>query len=157
MFYVPQRFSVGAAPGGADLNNALICAGYDGCLYTEGTTYHDTNAAGAAVGYFSQWWGVPTPRPKLGVMQINGASLSAIGNNLLNVYAATTEGVVIPLSKPSRTYRLDPNTETERDLIAQSYSTSFALGWDNGGVADAWWEIHTAMLWTRPFANQRQA
>jgi hypothetical protein len=157
MIYVPQRFTAGAAPGGADLANSLICSGYDGCLYTEGSTYHDTAADGVTpLGYFAQWWGVPTPRPKLGIVQLNGASMSAIGHGLLNVYAATTKGDVVPLTKPGRIYRLQVE-ETERDLIAQAYSTSFALGWDNGGVPDAWWEMHTAMLWTRPFANSRQA
>lgn len=157
MIYVPQRFVAGAAPGGADLANNLICSGYDGCLYTEGSTYHDTAADGVTpVGYFSQWWGVPTPRPKLGIVQLNGASLSAIGNGLLNVYVATTAEKTFMLTKPGRICRLTA-AETERDLIAQFYSTSFAPGWDNGGVIDAWWEMHSFMLWTRNFANSRQA
>lgn len=155
MVYVPQRFAAGAAPGGADLSNALICCGYDGCLYTEGSTYHDTNAAGASVGYFSQWWSVPTPRPRLGYVQLNGVSMSGIGNGSLDVYVAATNGPVYTLTT-TRPFVFDADeAETEIDLIAQYYSTSFALGWDNAGVADAWWEMHTAMLWQRPWMSQR--
>jgi hypothetical protein len=49
---------------------------------------------------------------------------------------------------------LNPTIETEMDFgVVATYSTSFNLGFDNGGVAGAWYEVHTAALYLRKWST----
>jgi hypothetical protein len=155
MLYVPQRYLSNVADVGVDLSNELFYGGYDGAFYSlnEGQ-YFDHDYDSNEKGYFSTWISVPGPRTSNVNLQLNGARLSAKGNGPINVHAFDTAGNFIPLSKDNRQMVLQPNVELEQDFgVNGRYSTSFGIGWDNGGVAGNWWEVHTAALYVRKFST----
>jgi len=142
----------------------MLIAGIDGALYAVADgQYHDDTYAGTT-GYFSQWLAVPTASVKLGLLQIGGATISWKGSGDLNLYVVDDQEFKQMLS--SETRRATPITdaagdpvETVRDLMLAhpQKGTRYGMGWDNGGVADAWWEMHEAILWVRPWMAGRRA
>lgn len=146
------------------MDAVMLVAGIDGALYSiqEGQ-YHDDTYAGTT-GYFSGWTGVPAASVKLGQLQIGGATISWKGSGDLNVYAVDDQELTQMLTSPTR--RAVPITdadgnpvETVRDLVLAhpKKGTRYGIGWDNGGEADAWWEMHQAILWVRPWMAGRRA
>ncbi len=157
MLYIPQRYNVSnMSLVGVDLTCELIMANADGAIYTlkEGQ-YYDQNYAGAPVGYLSKWLSVPGPNPSLSLFQLMGASCSAIGNGKINVYAVDDKGNTYALSTAERQWILTL-IESQRDFGAVAATANrFGIGFDNGSVAGAWWEMHNATLWVMPtFASR---
>jgi hypothetical protein len=152
MVYIPRRYNVSnTSLAGVDLTEELLLASTDGALYSlkEGQ-YWDDNYAGGQQGYFSQWLSVPGPNPTLTMNQLMGASCSAVGNGFLNVYAVDDTNATFPLSTPDRQWMLS-GIESQRDFGAvASTSSRFGVGFDNGAVAGAWYEMHNATLWVEP-------
>jgi hypothetical protein len=152
MIYIPQRYDpTHALLAGVDLKNQLIMGGADGAIYTltEGQ-YFDQNYALASVGYFSTWQSVVGPNPGLAINQLLGASCSAIGNGFCNVYALDDTDAFYQLSNDARAWFLTAK-ESQRDFGAVGIQSSrFGVGFDNGGVAGAWFEMHSANLWITP-------
>lgn len=151
MVYVPQRYDPENMLAGVDLQNALLVGGPDGAVYSlaEGQ-YWDDDYNKLKLGYLSKWQSVPGPNVALSLTSLEGASLSATGNDFINVYAQDDQGLIYPLSKPNRTWMLGP-LETQRDFgTVAATACRFGIGFDNGGVAGAWYEMHTANLWTVP-------
>ncbi|MGP8269107.1 MAG: hypothetical protein ACLQLH_03490 [Terracidiphilus sp.] len=149
ILYVPQRSASATQQAGVDITNNMIFASTDGSLKTvTDKQYHDQDYNGNPIGYFAQWVCVPgTQNPTEAIMGLAGATCSAIGNGLINVYAVDDTGATHPLSGVSRTWQLKA-TESQRDFGTVSVEACrFGIGFDNGGVADAWWEMHTAALW----------
>lgn len=152
MVFIPQRYNVSdTALAGVDLKDELLIAGPDGAVYTltEGQ-YYDQNYAGAQVGYFSTWQSVPGQNPALSLTQLMGASCSAVGNGLPNIYALDDQGKKYGLSSTARQWMLTA-VESQRDFgVVVAVACRFGIGFDNGGVPGAWFEMHTANLWTIP-------
>ena len=146
--YTPRRQAVGAvAPGGADLRETLMLAGPDGAIYTlVPGQYYDQNYAGAQVGYFSQWVSVPGPNPTLALYQMMGASCSAIGAGFCNVYAYDEKGKLFPLSSPTRPWTLQAASSSRDFGAIAAHAERFGIGFDNGGVPGAWFEMHVSEL-----------
>jgi hypothetical protein len=48
--------------------------------------------------------------------------------------------------------------DTARDFMAVAVGKSerFAMGFNNGGVVDAWFEAHVGILWIRKFFSGRK-
>jgi hypothetical protein len=156
MFYVPQRFSKNVALEDADLANNLIAFGYDGAIYTENeNVYHDEDANGNPVGYFWNWEEV-LGQSDLNEYQLLGGTVGMTGSGAINVYARDDQAKKVPLTKQSRQLILVNGKEVNRDLFAQNYSTRFAMGFDNGGVADCWAEVHVATLYKRKWQTLRK-
>lgn len=120
---------------------------------------HDEDINAHAVGFLQQWQGVRGPsQGGLVVLQLGGASVSAIGNGPLTVYAIDNNAKLIYLSKPTRQMNLS-STETVRDfaLFPAPQSERFGIGFNNGGIADNWFELHTAMTYLRKLFSSRKA
>jgi hypothetical protein len=148
----------------ASADAALLLAGEDGAIYCiEEGQYHDDDVNGNPQGYFSQWTGVPAANPGLAVMQLGGVSISAKGSGQLNVTAVDDAGKVYSVTTPQRPFffQSDANgnpVETKKDFVCRgaAHSERWGPSFDNGGVADAWFEIHNAILWQRKlFAARR--
>jgi hypothetical protein len=160
ILYVPQRSKAEAQQAGVDISNEMIFACADGSLKTvTDNQYYDEDFTGGQVGFFGQWIGVPGANPNLAVFGLVGASCSAVGSGLINVYAVDDKyavtGKLYPLSKPNRLWRLTA-AETQRDFGSIGHeATRWGIGFDNGGVAGAWWEMHTATLWIIKKWSQR--
>lgn len=149
--YVPRRYDPAGTLAGIDLQEELLIAKADGAIYslTDGQ-YWDDDYNGAKVGYFSTWQSVPGPNPGLTLTSLEGASCSAIGNGFINIYALDEIGQKYLLSKPDRSWMLTA-AESQRDFGAVAATASrFGIGFDNGGVAGAWYEMHIANLWVMP-------
>ena len=155
MELLPQRYLSNVGDAGVDLEYDFLYCGYDGAIYgLEEGQYNDDDYNGNPVGYFSCWYGCPGPRTSNVNFQLNGARMSAIGSGELVVRAIDTKDNVIPLSTDSRRMFLSPTVETEFDFGANArYSTSFNIGFDNGGVAGAWYEVHSAALYMRKWST----
>lgn len=155
-FFVPQRYQVPAPVDGEDLNSQLVLAMPDGALYTytEGQTY-DQNWTGAQVGFFAQWLGVPNPNTTGKIFSLEGATISANGTGLLNVYTVDAK---------NNTYMLTSNlsqvnlTATEEFYALPAISEEFTrtgIGFDNGGLPGASFEVHVSTLWTQARYGQQ--
>ena len=130
----------------------------DGALYAVVPGQrHDQSYAGTPVGFLQQWNGVPGPST-MALMQLGGATVSAKGSGSLNVTATDDNGRVTRLSNDARPMLLSA-VETKRDFMAKGaiHSERFGIGFNNGAVVDAWFEVHTAILWIRQFFSARRA
>lgn len=157
---MPQRSKSEAQQAGVDISNEMIFGCGDGSLKAvTDAQYYDEDYNSAQVGYLGQWIGVPAPNPGLAILGLVGASCSAVGNGLVNVYAVDDKypetGRQYVLSKPNRAWRLT-GTESQRDFgSVGAEATRWAMGFDNGAIAGAWWEMHTATLWVTKKWTQR--
>jgi hypothetical protein len=142
------------------MDDVVLIGSSDGAIYAiiPGRR-HDENYAGLPQGFLQSWIGVPGSSPGLAIMQLGGASVSAKGNGLLVVTAKDDAGNISPLSTDARPMFLQPNTEVKRDFIAKAalHSERFGIAFTNGGVADSWFELHTAILWIRQIFSSRKA
>lgn len=140
------------------MDEVVLIAGEDGALYgiVPGQR-HDEDYDGNPVGFLQRWNGVGGPA-SMALMQIGGATVSAKGNGALNVFATDDDGRIVHLSNDARPMLLS-EVETKRDFMAKGaiHSERFGIGFDNGAVADAWFEVHTAILWLRQFFSSRRA
>ena len=149
ILYIPQRNASESQQVGVDIANEMIFACADGSLKTvTENQYYDQDFDGNHVGYLGKWLGVPGANPGLAVFGLAGATLSGVGNGHLNVYAVSDTGRQVNLSKPERAWNLTA-VESQRDFGAPagSEASRWAIGFDNGAVAGAWWEMHTSVLW----------
>lgn len=149
MLYVPRRYSI--TPAAADLREQFFLATSDGMLTAlqEGQYFDDayTGAAPDRIGYLSKWVSVPAPNTSLALTQLDGATCSAIGNGFVNIYAYDDTGKLYPISGPARMWMLETK-ETQRDFgVVAIEALRFGIGFDNGAVVGAWFEMHTANLW----------
>lgn len=148
----------------AAVESVLILGGADGGLYCiEEGQYHDQNAAGDSSGYMAQWQGVPTSNPGLTEMQLGGATVAGKGRGALNINAVDDRGNIYGVTTPTRpfVFLADDNNnpvETIRDFVTRGlpHRTKWGMSFDNGGVADAWFELHQAIFYTRPIATARR-
>lgn len=157
----------GTGPGGSSgtaavtsIDEMVLIAGNDGALYAlVPGQHHDEDYGGNPIGFMQEWAGVPGQSSSLAIMQLGGASVSAKGSGLLNVKVVDDDGNITPLSTDARPMFLQPTVETKRDFIAKGafHSERFGIGFDNGGIADAWFEVHAAILWVRQFFTSRKA
>lgn len=148
--YVPQRYQADPTPD-LNLNSQLILAMPDGALYTftEGQMY-DEDYNKAQVGYFSQWLSVPGTNSRGTIFSLEGATISANGAGKLNVYAVDDQNTLTPLTTNLRQVMLsDTETFYTMGAVACEFSRT-GIGFDNGGVAGAAWEMHAATLWMLP-------
>lgn len=143
----------------------LLLAGADGILYAiEPEQYHDEDSGGNSVGYTAEWGGVPdTPNPRLPVQQFGGISVSAIGSGQLNISIKDDKGRVFELTSQKKPFLFKQDDsgnpiETVMDFTARGlpHSTRFTPIFDNGGVADQWFELHTVTMYQRPVMTQRR-
>jgi hypothetical protein len=157
LLYIPSRSKAEAQQAGVDILNEMVFACADGTLKTvTENQYYDQDFAGTHVGYLGKWQSVPCPNPNLNILSLEGATLSAIGNGHINVYAVDDTGHVINLSTPERAWILTAK-ESQRDFgaAASNEGTRWGIGFDNGAVAGNWWMMHTANLWTLKKWSQR--
>lgn len=154
------------------IDETVLVAGVDGALYVVVPGQrHDQDYDGKPVAWLQKWYGVPGPSGGLALMQLGGASISAKGNGNLNVVAIDDDGNSTNLTTTARPITLSL-VETKRDLIAKAvpHSERYGIGFDNQGtiyntdgstsfgpVADAWFELHVAILWVRQFFSSRKA
>jgi hypothetical protein len=155
-FFVPQRYMVPAPTDGEDLNSQLVLGMPDGALYTytEGQMF-DENWNGDQVGYLSQWLGVPNPNTTGKISSLEGATISANGAGLLNVYTTDADNNTYMLTNALNQVNLTAN---ERFYALPAISEEFTrtgIGFDNGGVVGAGFEIHVSTLWTQPRYGQQ--
>lgn len=152
LFYVPQRYNASNVDlDGADLSETLIRASSDGALYTlTRGQYWDDDYNGNHIGYWSEWLSVPGPNVALVEYQLLGAMLSAIGSGSLNVYAVDEKGAKTMLTSAARPCILT-GVEQQRDLgCVATFGNRFGIGFNNGGVAGAWFEMHVSNLMLLP-------
>jgi len=150
--YVPQRSLAEAQQPGIDLSNEMIFGSSDGSVktITDGQ-YFDQDYNANPIGYLGQWISVPGQNPGLNVFGLVGASCSAIGNGPVNIYAVDDKfqvtGRQYALSTPTRSWVLQAQ-ESQRDLgaVPGKLAARWGIGFDNGGIAGNWWEMHTAIL-----------
>jgi hypothetical protein len=155
--YVPRRYDPDGSQVNVALTEELMVGGPDGALRTlkEGQYFDDAYDGITKVGYMSKWDGVVGPGASLALYQLEGASCSAIGHGPINVYARDDQGVYYPLSTPQRTWTLT-TTESQRDFgVVGIEERCFGIGFDNGGIADNWFEMHVANLWLTPTFQTR--
>lgn len=152
MLYVPQRTKSEMQVAGLDITNQMIFGSADGSIKTvTDNQYYDQDYNSDQVGIYSQWIGVPGPNPANSVIGLEGASMSATGAGYINVYAVNEKfeqtGILYPLSGPGRLWFLG-GTESALDFGAAGALDAFrwGVGFDNGGVAGAWFEMHVATL-----------
>jgi hypothetical protein len=139
-----------------DLNvaNQMIFFAADGSIknVVEGQ-YYDEDYSGNQVGYFSNWVGVLGESPAMSYDKLIGARMWATGNGLCNVTAYDDQDRPYVLTTALSPYILKPGERT-RASIPMSYqgafSTRWAVGMDNGGVAGAWWLVFKSDLMAIP-------
>jgi hypothetical protein len=141
------------------LDHVVLLGGADGALYAiEEGQRHDEDYDGNPVAYLQRWEGVPTPGGSMVENKLGGATIGAKGSGSINFSAFDDAGNIIPLTSDKRPLILDPNKESTRDFMVKGAAESvrFGLVIDNGGVVDAWFEAHVAMLWMRGYSPQRK-
>jgi hypothetical protein len=157
ILYIPSRSKAEAQQAGVDIVNEMVFACADGSLKTvTDNQYYDQDYAGAHVGYLGKWLSVPGANASLNIMGVEGASLSAIGSGHINVYTVDDTGHQVNLSTPIRAWILTAK-ESQRDFGAPAGQEAcrWAIGFDNGAVPGAWWEMHTINLWIVKKWSQR--
>ena len=152
--YVPQKSKNAVQLAGVNVQNQMLFFAADGSIknLVEGQ-YHDEDYAGTPVGYFSNWVSVLGESPATSFDNLIGARMWATGNGLMNVTAYDDDDVPIVLTGPLSPYLLTPGFRTRKDIPAPAgYGDSmrWAVGMDNGGVPDAWWEVFKSDLMVQP-------
>lgn len=152
--YVPQKSKNAVQQVGVNVSNQMLFFSSDGSIknLVEGQ-YHDQDYNGAPVGYFSNWVGVLGNSPATSFDNLIGARMWATGNGLMNVTAYDDDDVPIVLTAALSPYLLTPGQRTRKDIPALAgYGDSmrWAIGMDNKGIADAWWEVFKSDLMVQP-------
>ena len=152
--FIPQKSRSAVQNPNVNVANQMVFFAADGSIknVVEGQ-YHDEDYDGKAVGYFSNWIGVLGNLPSTSFDNLIGARMWATGNGLMQVTAYDDDDVPIVLTTALSPYLLTPGQRTRKDIPAPAGiqdSMRWAIGMDNKGIPDAWWEVFKSDLMIQP-------
>jgi hypothetical protein len=152
--YVPQKSKNAVQLTGVNVENQMLFFAADGSIknVVDGQ-YYDEDYYGNQVGYFSNWIGVLSESPAMTHDKLVGARMWCTGNGLCGVTAYDDQDTAYVLTLALSPYILTPGRRTRMSIpmsIQGVFSTRWAVGMDNGGVAGAWWEVFKSDLMVIP-------
>ena len=115
--------------------------------------YFDEDYNSNQVGYFSNWLGVLGEDADMSFKKLVGARMWATGNGLCNVTAYDDQDTAYTVTGVLSPFILTPGQRTRASIPSPEqgvFSTRWAIGMDNGGVAGAWWEVFKSDLMVIP-------
>jgi hypothetical protein len=143
--YIPQKSLNAVQQVGLDVNKEMVFVASDGSIKTvTESQYYDEAYDRTHEGYTSEWRGVLGDTPGLTLSKCIGGKFWAIGNGLCNLIAYDDNLNPYPITGPLSPFILAPNVRTRVDLPildATALSNRWAVSFDNGGVAGAWWQM----------------
>lgn len=152
--YIPQKSQNAVQTAGIDVGNQMVFFAADGSIKAlEDGQYYDEDFDGNQVGYMSQWVGVLGQSPSRDFGKLVGARMWATGNGLCNVHAYDDNDTDYLLTDANSPFVLTPGQRTRMDIpmnYAGVTSQRWAVGFDNNGVAGAWWQIFASDLMVIP-------
>ena len=154
--YIPQKSRNAVQLGGLNVDNQMCFFAADGSIKNVvEDQYYDEDYNGAQVGYFSNWISVLGQSEQLTANKLIGAQMWGTGNGLWNVTAYDDQNNAYVLGGIFYPIILTPGQRTQINIPmqvqgAQSYSTRWAVGMDNGGLPGAWWEVYKSNLMVIP-------
>jgi hypothetical protein len=150
--YIPQKSKNAFQLAGVNVANQMLFFAADGSIKNVvDDQYFDEAYDGTQLGYFAEWRGVLGEKDTLTADKLVGAQMWGTGNGLWNVKAYDDQDAPYLLTGPLTPILLTPGIRTQVNVPmpvqgAQSYSTRWAIGMDNGGVAGAWWMVYKSNL-----------
>ena len=152
--YIPSKSKNAVQLAGLDVNKEVCFAASDGSLKTiTENQYFDEDYEGNPVGYFSAWVGVLGDLMQPGFSKCIGISAFATGNGLCALAAYDDNMNKFVITGPLSPFILTPGKRTRADLPmldVPAFSQRWAVGFDNGGVAGAWWQFFASTLYHIP-------
>ena len=154
--YIPQKSKNAVQLAGVNVENQMLFFAADGSIKNVvDDQYFDEAYDGTQLGYFAEWRGVLGEKDALNADKLVGAQMWGTGNGLWNVKAYDEQGNSYLLTGPLTPIILTPGQRTQSNVPmpvqgAQSYSTRWAVGMDNGGLAGAWWMVYKSNLMVIP-------
>lgn len=149
--YIPQKSQNAVQLAGLDVNKEMVFAASDGSIKTlTENQYYDEDYNGEQLGYFSQWLGVHGIDASSMLSKCVGGAFWATGNGLCNLKAYDDNMTAYPITGPLSPFILTPGQRTRLDLPIQdatALSMRWAVSFDNGGVAGAWWQMFKSDLY----------
>ena len=154
--YIPQKSKNAVQLTGINVDNQMCFFSSDGSIKNVvEDQYYDEDYNRNQVGYFSSWISVLGEDTTLTSKKLIGAQMWGTGNGLWNVTAYDDQDNGYVLGGPFYPIVLTPGQRTQVNIPMPvqgepSYSTRWAVGMDNGGVAGAWWMVYKSNLMVIP-------
>ena len=154
--YIPQKSKNAVQLADLNVDNQMLFFAADGSIKNVvENQYFDEAYDRTQLGYFAEWRGVLGQSDALTANKLIGAQMWGTGAGLWNVRAYDDQGNAYLLTGPLTPIVLTPGQRTQSNVPmpvqgAQSYSTRWAVGMDNGGVAGAWWMVYKSNLMVIP-------
>jgi len=152
--YIPRKSKSAVQVANVNVENQMVFFASDGSIkIVVQNQYHDQDYDGNPLGYFSNWIGVLGSNPATSFDKLIGARMWGTGNGLWNVTAYDDNDTPYLLTGPLSPILLTPGRKTRRDIPAPAGmqdSMRWAIGMDNNGIADAWWQVFKSDLMIQP-------
>jgi hypothetical protein len=149
--YIPAKSKNSVQRAGLDVAKQMVFAASDGTIKTvTENQYWDEDYNGGHLGYISQWRGVLGDEKGGMYSKCIGGSFFFAGNGLLVLYAYDENLNPYLITTKKMPFLLTPGKRIRRDLPLQdvpALSKKWAVSFDNGGVAGAWWEAFESTLY----------
>ena len=152
--YIPQKSKNAVQLSTLNVENQMVFFAADGSIknVVDGQ-YFDEDYNSNQVGYFSNWLGVLGEDADMSFKKLVGARMWATGNGLCNVTAYDDQDTAYTVTGVLSPFILTPGQRTRASIPSPEqgvFSTRWAIGMDNGGVAGAWWEVFKSDLMVIP-------
>lgn len=149
--FIPAKSRNEVQQVGLDVSKQMVFVASDGSIKTvTEKQYWDEDYDHAHLGYLSMWRGVLGDEKGQKYSKCIGGSFFFTGNGLLVVYAYDENLNPYLITTMKMPYLLTPGKRTRRDMPMQdtpALSKKWAVSFDNGGVAGAWWEAFESTLY----------
>ncbi|HEV2175169.1 MAG TPA: hypothetical protein VGR71_16470, partial [Nitrospira sp.] len=149
--FIPQKSKNAVQLAGLDVEKEMVFVASDGSIKTvTEKQYFDQDYDGNPLGYFSQWRGVLGNEPGSGFSKCIGGKFWFMGNGLCNLTAYDDNLNPYVLTGPLSPFLLTPGKRIRADipmLDVPAESMRWAVGFDNKGVAGAYWEAFMSTLY----------
>jgi len=149
--FVPSKSKNAVQQVGLDTGKQMVFVASDGSIKTvTENQYWDDDYDRNHLGYVSEWRGVLGDAKGQPFSKCIGGKFFFTGSGLLVVKAYDENLNAYPLTGPKMAYALTPGKRIHKDLPMQdvpTLSTKWAVSFDNGGVAGAWWEAFESTLY----------
>jgi hypothetical protein len=149
--FIPSKSKNAVQVAGLDTAKQMVFAASDGSIKTvTEEQYFDEDYNGVKLGYLSQWRGVLGDAKNQKFSKCIGGKFYFTGSGLLVINAWDDELNPYKITTLLSPFMLTPGQRTRKDLPLQDVPTlsqKWAVSFDNGGIAGAWWQVFESTLY----------